>query len=46
LLLLNYPELTGHSDYNRNTALVISLSILVLVYALVRYLKKTGRFRE
>lgn len=46
LLLLNYPELTGHNHSTRNTALVICLSFLVIVYALVRYLKKSGRFRE
>jgi Mg2+/citrate symporter len=46
LLLLNYPELTDHDTRLRNTILVISLSALVLIYALVRYLKKTGKFRE
>ena len=46
LLLLKYPELTGNDEQLRNTALVISLSFLVLIYALVRYLKKSGKFRE
>src|SRR5687767_14196186 len=46
LLLLNYPELTGNDTRHRNTLLIIALSFLVLLYALVRFLKKTGRFRE
>jgi protein-S-isoprenylcysteine O-methyltransferase Ste14 len=46
LLILNYPELTGHDPELRNIVLIISLSFLVLVYALVRFLKKTGRFKE
>lgn len=46
ILLLNYPELTGYSNQTRNTVLIIALSFLVLLYALVRFLKKTGRFRE
>jgi len=46
LLLLKYPELTGNDEQLRNTVLIISLSFLVLIYALVRYLKKSGKFRE
>ena len=46
ILLLKYPELTGHDDSSRNTVLIIALSFLVYLYALVRYLKKTGKFKE
>jgi protein-S-isoprenylcysteine O-methyltransferase Ste14 len=46
ILLLNYPELTGYDAELRNRILIISLSFLVVVYALVRYLKKSGKFRE
>jgi protein-S-isoprenylcysteine O-methyltransferase Ste14 len=46
ILLLKYPELTGHDEQIRNTALITALSFLVLLYALVRYLKKSGKFRE
>src|SRR5436189_3150391 len=46
ILLLNYPELTGHDEQLRNKVLIISLSFLVVLYALVRYLKKSGKFKE
>jgi protein-S-isoprenylcysteine O-methyltransferase Ste14 len=46
ILLLKYPEITGHSGHLRNTLLIIILSVLVLLYALIRYLKKTGNFKE
>ncbi|MBI3139598.1 MAG: isoprenylcysteine carboxylmethyltransferase family protein [Sphingobacteriales bacterium] len=46
LLLLNYPGLTGHDVKFRNLLLGIVPGALLLVYVLIRYLKKTGRFRE
>jgi protein-S-isoprenylcysteine O-methyltransferase Ste14 len=46
LLLLNYPELTGNDKNLRNTLLTIVLAALCLVYILLRYLKKTGKFKE
>ncbi|HLG40057.1 MAG TPA: isoprenylcysteine carboxylmethyltransferase family protein [Chitinophagaceae bacterium] len=46
ILLLKYPELTCSDEKQRNTALIIALSFLVLLYGLIRYLKKTGKFRE
>ncbi len=45
ILFLKYPELTGYDMQWRNTLLISILSFLVLLYALVRYLKGTGRFR-
>jgi len=46
LLLLNYPELTGHDERLRNILLGLILGILLLIYLLIRFLKKTGRFKE
>jgi steroid 5-alpha reductase family enzyme len=46
LLLLNYPELTGHDENLRNILLGVVLGLLLLIYILVRFLKKTGRFKE
>jgi protein-S-isoprenylcysteine O-methyltransferase Ste14 len=46
LLLFNYPQLTNGDDWNRNILVAVCLGVLVLVYALVRFLKKTGRFKE
>lgn len=46
LLLLTYPELLGHDVRLRNTLMALVLGILLLVYILIRYLKKTDRFKE
>lgn len=46
ILLLNYPHLTGYDKYCRNLALGIALGTLLLLYILVRYLKKSGKFTE
>lgn len=46
LLLLNYPQLTGHDEKLRNILLGVILACLLLIYLLIRYLKKTGRFKE
>ena len=46
ILLLKYPELTGFDKDRRNLVLGIILGLLVLLYGLVRYLKKSGKFTE
>ncbi len=46
LLLLNYPGLTGHNERQRNILLAAVLGGLLLMYLLIRYLKKTGKFKE
>lgn len=46
LLLLNYPELTGHDTILRNWLLGIILGGLLILYIFFRYLKKTGKFKE
>ncbi|MGQ0738963.1 MAG: methyltransferase family protein [Bacteroidota bacterium] len=46
ILLLNYPQFSSYDKDRRNLLLGIVLGFLVLVYVLIRYLKKTGRFKE
>lgn len=46
ILLLFYPQLTGHNEEARNTLLMIILPALFLLYLFVRYLKKSGRLTE
>jgi protein-S-isoprenylcysteine O-methyltransferase Ste14 len=46
ILLLKYDELTGGDTSLRNTLLAIILPTLLLLYLLVRYLKKSGKMTE
>jgi protein-S-isoprenylcysteine O-methyltransferase Ste14 len=46
LLFLTYPQLTGYDKDWRNLLIGIVLGALVLLYILIRVMKKTGRFRE
>ena len=46
ILLFKYPQLTNNDEGRRNTLLAIILPILLLLYLLVRYLKKSGRWKE
>jgi protein-S-isoprenylcysteine O-methyltransferase Ste14 len=46
ILLFKYPQLTDNDEGRRNTLLAIILPILLLLYLLVRYLKKSGRWKE
>jgi protein-S-isoprenylcysteine O-methyltransferase Ste14 len=46
ILLLKYPQLSGNDEYRRNFLLGIFLGFLLVVYALVRYLKKSGKMKE
>lgn len=46
ILLLKFPELTGWDKELKNILIAVILSVLLLLYILIRYLKKTGRFRE
>jgi protein-S-isoprenylcysteine O-methyltransferase Ste14 len=46
ILLLNYPHISGYDTDRRNLLLAISLGSLLLIYILIRYLKKTGKFTE
>lgn len=46
ILLLTYPQLTDYSASRRNILLGTLLPLLLGLYLLVRYLKKSGRFVE
>ena len=46
ILLFKYPELTNHNLRFRNTLLIGILSILLILYLFVRYLKKSGKMVE
>lgn len=46
ILLLNYPQLSGYDKPTRNLLIGIILGILLMIYVLIRYLKKTGKFKE
>ena len=46
ILFFKYPGLTNHNERLRNILLGVILGTLLLIYGLIRYLKKTGRFRE
>jgi protein-S-isoprenylcysteine O-methyltransferase Ste14 len=43
LLLFYYPQLTNYDTHLRNTLLIIILSFLLLIYILIRFLKRSGR---
>jgi protein-S-isoprenylcysteine O-methyltransferase Ste14 len=46
ILLINYPMLTSNNNQRRNIFIGISLGVLLLIYLLIRYLKKTGKLSE
>ncbi|RYG53049.1 MAG: isoprenylcysteine carboxylmethyltransferase family protein [Chitinophagaceae bacterium] len=46
ILLFKYPQLTNFDEDRRNTLLAIILPLLLLLYLLVRYLKKSGKWKE
>jgi protein-S-isoprenylcysteine O-methyltransferase Ste14 len=46
ILLFKYPEFTHNDTGLRNTLAVIILVALALIYAMVRFLKKSGRFKD
>ena len=46
ILLFRYPELTSHDHSLRNAWLITIPGVLSMIYILIRYLKKTGKFRE
>ncbi|MES1214252.1 MAG: isoprenylcysteine carboxylmethyltransferase family protein [Bacteroidota bacterium] len=46
VLLFVYPELTGNNEILRTELLIIILSILLILYGLIRFLKKTGKLKE
>jgi protein-S-isoprenylcysteine O-methyltransferase Ste14 len=46
ILLFNYPELTGDDDWKRNILVAAILGGLLIIYGLIRFLKKSGKFKE
>jgi hypothetical protein len=46
ILLFKYPQVTNYDPHNRNLLLAVVLSVLLLFYLFVRYLKKSGRLKE
>jgi len=46
IILLKYPQLTGNDDNKRNLILAILLPLLLIYYLSIRYLKKSGKWRD
>jgi protein-S-isoprenylcysteine O-methyltransferase Ste14 len=46
ILLFKYPQLTDFDEHRRNVLLAIILPFLLFLYLLVRYLKKSGKWKE
>lgn len=46
ILLFKYPQLTGNDENKRNLFLMILLPLLLVYYLIIRYLKKSGKWRE
>lgn len=46
IILFRYPQVTGYDERLRNTLLAIILPVLLFLYLLVRYLKKSGKLKE
>ncbi len=46
ILLLKYPQLTNYDESKRNLLLWILIPFLLLMYVFVRYLKKSGKWKE
>ena len=46
ILLVDYPELTNYNERLRNSLIIILLVALLIVYLLIRFLKKTDRLKE
>ncbi|HUQ65166.1 MAG TPA: isoprenylcysteine carboxylmethyltransferase family protein [Flavitalea sp.] len=46
ILLFKYPQLTDYNEHKRNILLFILIPFLLFMYLLVRYLKKSGKWKE
>jgi protein-S-isoprenylcysteine O-methyltransferase Ste14 len=46
ILLFKYPQLTNYDEGRRNVLLAVLLPLLLIVYLLIRYFKKSGKWRE
>lgn len=46
IILFKYPQLTHYNEETRNTLLMILIPLLLALYLLVRYLKKSEKWKE
>ena len=46
IILFKYPQFTNYDEKQRNLLLAIILPSLLFLYLLVRYLKKSGKWKE
>lgn len=46
ILLFKYPQLTHYNEHKRNVLAAVLLPFLLLMYFIVRFLKKSGRLTE
>jgi hypothetical protein len=46
ILFLNHPQLSGFDPQRRNWLIGVGLGLLSVLYLLVRYLKKSGKWVE
>ena len=46
VLFLNHPQLSGYDTHKRNWSIGMGLGSLLVIYLLVRFLKKSGRWKE
>jgi protein-S-isoprenylcysteine O-methyltransferase Ste14 len=46
IMLLKYPQLTDYNASRRNLLLAVFIPFLILCYVTVRYLKKSGKWKE
>ena len=46
IILLKYPHITAYNTQYRNMLIAVIVSVLLLTYLLIRYLKKSGKVKE
>jgi len=46
IILFNYPQLTGYDHSRRNLLVAIIIPVLGIYYFSIRYLKKSGRWKD
>lgn len=46
ILLFKYPQLTNYDESRRNTLIAIILPVLLVYYLTIRYLKKSGKWKN
>ena len=46
ILLFDYPQLISYNEKLRNRLIIVILLVLLILYGLIRYLKKSGKLKE